>query len=514
MLLNLMVYVVTVSLLLGLAAWAFERAVRMFAFPTRWIWVGAMGGSLGYALLAVLRPAISSQPLGTGAGSPLDALLMPVIGSITQFVDSSPAGEGFNAILGVGWVVLTLSIAAVLLRAHQRLRADRSTWTPAELDGRDVLVSEDLGPGVVGWIRSVIVMPRWAFGMPRPERELMLRHEGEHCRAGDTRVAGLALFLLAVLPWNLPLWWQVHRLRLAIEIDCDHRVLHGSADVKRYARLLVEIGARGTASRLSALAFARPIPSIERRILAMTDTRDPRYLRTAGLTLLALLLVVASCQVEQVSINIEVEQTTPQGVVEPVPSTVVDREAVAADGTATEPEPEVVDEAAGARIEALARARATIEALREQDRPEPQETEPEPEAVDRVRAAIEALREQDRSELEETGPEDVEPIQDRPVFTPMTVRPRISNTAEVQAALMREYPPLLRDAGIGGTVVVWFYVTETGQVADRRISESSGHTPLDEAALNVANVFQFTPAMNRDEAVAVWIQLPITFQRN
>ncbi len=478
MLLNLMVYVVTVSLLLGLAAWAFERAVRAFAFPTRWIWFGAMGGSLGYVLVAVLRPAISSRPLGTGAGSPLDALLMPVIGSITQFVDASPAGEGLNAILGAGWAVLTLSITAVLIRAHQRLRSDRSTWTPAELDGRDVLVSEDLGPGVVGWIRSVIVMPRWAFGMPRPERELMLRHEGEHCRAGDTRVAGLALFLLTLVPWNLPLWWQVHRLRLAIEIDCDHRVLHGSADVKRYARLLVEIGARGTASRLSALAFARPIPSIERRILAMTDTRDPRYLRTAGLTLLALLLVVASCQVEQASI-IEVEQVTAEAVVEPVPTTVVDREAGPADRTATEPEAE---------------------------------------GVDAVRAAIEALREQERAAVDDLPPpptnDGAVDLSSNPVFTPMTVRPEIGNRAEVQAALMREYPPLLRDAGIGGTVVVWFFVTETGQVADRRISESSGHTPLDEAALNVANVFQFTPAMNRDEAVAVWIQLPITFQRN
>ena len=481
MLLNLMVYVVTVSLLLGLAAWAFERALCLFAFPTRWIWVGAMGGSLGYALLAVLRPA-TAQPLGTGAGTPLDALLMPVIGSITQLLESSPAGGGLDAILGAGWVLLTLSVTAVLFRAHQRLRSDRSTWTPAELDGRDVLVSEDLGPGVVGWIRSVIVVPRWAFGMPRAERELMLRHEGEHCHAGDTRMAGLALLLLTLLPWNLPLWWQVHRLRLAIEIDCDHRVLHHSADVRRYARLLVEIGARGTASRLSALAFARPIPSIERRILAMTDTRDPRYMRTAGLTLLALLLVVASCQVEQVSTNIEVEQVTPEAVVEPVPTTVVEPEAGPVDRTATEsePEPEAVDP-----------VRAAIEALREQNRPEPPPAQAEP---------------------QETGPEDVTPIQAGPVFTPMTVRPEIRNVAEVQAALMREYPPILRGAGIGGRVFVWFYISETGQVTDSRISQSSGHAALDEAALKVAAVFQFTPAVNRDEPVPVWIQLPIAFQ--
>ena len=99
-----------------------------------------------------------------------------------------------------------------------------------------------------------------------------------------------------------------------------------------------------------------------------------------------------------------------------------------------------------------------------------------------------------------------------PKFTPMTVRPEIRNRGEVQEALVREYPPLLRDAGIGGQVVVWFYISEEGTVLDRRVSESSGHDPLDEAALKVADVFRFTPAMNRDERVQVWIQLPITFQ--
>ena len=103
-------------------------------------------------------------------------------------------------------------------------------------------------------------------------------------------------------------------------------------------------------------------------------------------------------------------------------------------------------------------------------------------------------------------------LSSNPVFTPMTVRPEIRNRAEVQAALMREYPTILRDAGIGGTVVVWFFISEQGTVLDRRVSESSGHLPLDEASLKVADVFRFTPALNREQIVQVWIQLPITFQ--
>ncbi len=99
-----------------------------------------------------------------------------------------------------------------------------------------------------------------------------------------------------------------------------------------------------------------------------------------------------------------------------------------------------------------------------------------------------------------------------PTFTPMTVFPEIKNKREVQAALMREYPPLLRNAGIGGRVVVWFFISEEGQVLDRRVSQSSGHIPLDEAALRVADVFRFSPALNREQIVQVWIQLPITFE--
>lgn len=102
-------------------------------------------------------------------------------------------------------------------------------------------------------------------------------------------------------------------------------------------------------------------------------------------------------------------------------------------------------------------------------------------------------------------------ISSAPVFTPMTVRPGLKNEREVQRALEREYPPLLRDAGIGGTVRVHFFITEEGVVKDTRIDESSGHSALDEAALRVADVFEFTPALNRDKKVPVWISLPITF---
>jgi protein TonB len=82
----------------------------------------------------------------------------------------------------------------------------------------------------------------------------------------------------------------------------------------------------------------------------------------------------------------------------------------------------------------------------------------------------------------------------------------------VGRALEREYPPLLRDAGIGGTVVVYLFIDEEGTVQNTRVNQSSGHTSLDEAALRVGSVMRFSPAMNRDKKVPVWVSLPITFQ--
>jgi TonB family protein len=61
-------------------------------------------------------------------------------------------------------------------------------------------------------------------------------------------------------------------------------------------------------------------------------------------------------------------------------------------------------------------------------------------------------------------------------------------------------------------VVVWFFISVEGTVLDRRVAESSGQVMLDEAALKVADVFRFTPALNRDQIVQVWIQMPIVFR--
>jgi TonB family protein len=101
---------------------------------------------------------------------------------------------------------------------------------------------------------------------------------------------------------------------------------------------------------------------------------------------------------------------------------------------------------------------------------------------------------------------------DRPHFTPFDRRPELLNRAEVIQALERYYPPMLRNAGIGGSPLLWFFIDEEGKVVRTQVKTSSGSQLLDEAAGKVAQLMKFSPALNRNDKVAVWIELPITFR--
>lgn len=97
-------------------------------------------------------------------------------------------------------------------------------------------------------------------------------------------------------------------------------------------------------------------------------------------------------------------------------------------------------------------------------------------------------------------------------FTPFEIRPRFSNPDRYLRALERQYPPMLRDAGVGGTVVLWVHIDEQGSVLETQVFESSAYPELDAAAERVMReVARFTPALNRDRRVAVWVQIPVSF---
>lgn len=74
------------------------------------------------------------------------------------------------------------------------------------------------------------------------------------------------------------------------------------------------------------------------------------------------------------------------------------------------------------------------------------------------------------------------------------------------------YPRLARERGEEGTVVLDVEVLPSGRCGTLRVLESSGHALLDEAAARAVRQWQFKPAARWGRAIAVWVEIPVTFR--
>jgi protein TonB len=91
-------------------------------------------------------------------------------------------------------------------------------------------------------------------------------------------------------------------------------------------------------------------------------------------------------------------------------------------------------------------------------------------------------------------------------------QPSLANNAEVVRVLSRNYPPLLRDAGVTGTVTMKMRVMEDGTVDQSSISiENSSNDAFSDAAKRVVERMRFHPAKVGGKAVKVWVIMPVQF---
>lgn len=91
--------------------------------------------------------------------------------------------------------------------------------------------------------------------------------------------------------------------------------------------------------------------------------------------------------------------------------------------------------------------------------------------------------------------------------------PELLNRDEVATALQRNYPPLLRDAGVEGRVMLRYRVTRDGMVDPGSVGvEEASHDAFSEAAVRVVKRMRFRPARYKGSPVPVWVVQPITFQ--
>lgn len=290
-----MFYALVVGLSLTVAAEALERVAAARRLPVRYIWAAAI-------LLSVAGPAVSAlRRLAPAPIAPVAMLPFTITLPPTTAIASGPDR---GAMIDRGALVLWCAFSAFLLlrlsRAVVTLRRTRNGWRLSDVDGTAVRLSTNVGPAVVGLRSMDVVLPEWILTLDAPLRAIVLRHEEEHRAARDPQLLFGAAVAVALMPWNIALWLQARRLRLAIEMDCDVRVLRAHPSPERYGMLMLTIAQRRSlAPALFAPMLSEPATQLERRILAMrSTTRRLARVTILGGSLLAAGVLLFACALQ------------------------------------------------------------------------------------------------------------------------------------------------------------------------------------------------------------------------
>jgi bla regulator protein BlaR1 len=292
-------YVIAIGTLLGMAGLLVERALPPTTTSRRWIWCvviainvtipGIYQANHRSSVTEVLENQIVPSHLGHAVGTAsLNALNQGLAARI----------ESFNPMIRRIWLIasgmLVLWGVATAARVYflvARSRTQGASSAPAVVDGVPVLVTDSMGPATVGVLRSRVLVPQWVLALPRVQRRYVLRHEEEHRNSRDALLLFVASLTLILVPWNVALWWQLRRLRLAVEMDCDNRVVSALGDANAYGELLFKVAqAASRGPRLQPAFLGAGM--LERRLIALVAPTPLRHVQQYLLPAVALGLLV------------------------------------------------------------------------------------------------------------------------------------------------------------------------------------------------------------------------------
>jgi len=290
-----MAYALLLSSVVAAGAALCDLLVSPRRVPARWTWLSALILLVPITTFVMVAPpnddVVTESPPGATIGG--NASLSE---SLAADVPATGYLERADVVLSAGWALVSLVLLLAIAVGRWRVVRARRRAQRVELQGQQVLLTADLGPAVAGVRNPVVFIPRWVVTLDDASQRLLLEHELEHVRRGDTRVLMAGAVLTALVPWNPVAWWIARRLRIAVELDCDRRVLATHPGVRRYADLLlIAAGKPDFTTRFLAAHFGEHASDLERRIDAMTNVKW-HWRPTVAAAIATSALIVAACE--------------------------------------------------------------------------------------------------------------------------------------------------------------------------------------------------------------------------
>lgn len=289
-----MLYAIIASILIGVAALALERVMRGLRRPTRFVWLGTMLLSAAWPVLMLVLPSSRTidAPVSTIRSSVSGG--MNTVSNTVALASERALNVSVETVVLTIWALLSALLAARVIHAFHTNAIHAKAWRFATVDGIKVRTSTNVGPAVVGIVSMEVVLPEWILALDRTLLDLVLAHEQEHRKARDPLLLFGAAVVGCLIPWNLGLIWQARRLRAAMEVDCDARVLRRYPDTERYGLLLLAIAQRRSAvSSILVATMSEPAANLSRRFAAMKDNQISRV-RLAALCAFGVTAIVAA----------------------------------------------------------------------------------------------------------------------------------------------------------------------------------------------------------------------------
>jgi TonB family protein len=258
-----------------------ERAAKALGLATRFVWLAivaiALIGPLVFALADSSASPDERVELAQTAGAQVGAAVP--ISITTSFASRMlDATRSFDRALAWLWLVLSVTAVSRIVAGMVTLRRQQARWVAREIAGTECFVTPDIGPAVVAMPETRIILPEWALSLDSGSLATVVRHESQHFGARDAYLIVAGSLSVALMPWNPAIWVARRRLRLALEMDCDARVLAEDPRVDRYGSLLLAIAQRPRLAAGLAATLTESTSDLERRIDAMT-ARPPKHPR-------------------------------------------------------------------------------------------------------------------------------------------------------------------------------------------------------------------------------------------